>query len=166
MENFPIGFVAPLIWTVVVVLGLFGLFRLFFANIGPTQIAIKELRYIGKRMPAGRVVAGKGEVGIQGDMLKPGLHFIKWLIESLVGQPAELITIANDEMGIVEAIDGAPLPDGRIYAPDVGNNQHQNFQDPIAFLANGGYKGIQLRTLGPGMAYPSLLVPCHQVQSN
>lgn len=137
------------VWVLLIGASLLGLFLLFFRNIGPTQIAIKERRYYGARMPAGRVVAGKGEVGIQGDVLKPGLHFIAWPIESIV-EKAELIDIGNDEMGIVEAIDGAPLPEGRIYAPDVGNNQHQNFQDPIAFLANGGYKGIQLRTLGPG----------------
>src|SRR5258707_12598422 len=30
-------------------------------------------------------------------------------------------------------------------------NAHNNFQDPIAFIKQGGVKGIQLRTLPPGL---------------
>ncbi|HZI48722.1 MAG TPA: SPFH domain-containing protein, partial [Pyrinomonadaceae bacterium] len=44
-----------------------------------------------------------------------------------------------------------PMPPGRIYAPDRAQNAHNNFQDPIAFLKQGGVKGIQLRTLPPGL---------------
>ena len=49
-----------------------------------------------------------------------------------------LIEIGSDEMGIVEAIDGEPLPAGRIFAPDRAQNAHNNFQDPIAFIKEGG----------------------------
>lgn len=119
-------------------------------NVGAQEIAIKERRYIGSKMPPGRVVATEGEVGIQADVLKPGLHLVKWPFESVVRKVA-LIEIGADEMGIVEAVDGEPLPAGRIFAPDRAQNAHNNFQDPIAFIKQGGVKGIQMRTLPPGL---------------
>src|SRR6266508_4276889 len=102
------------------IIGLIALLLLltrFLANVGATEIAIKERRYFGSRMPPGRVVATEGEVGIQADVLKPGLHIIKWPFERVV-KKASLIEIGADEMGVIEAIDGEPLPPGRIFAPD------------------------------------------------
>ncbi len=119
-------------------------------NVGAKEIAIKERRYIGSKMPPGRVVATEGEVGIQADVLKPGLHLLKWPFERVVKKVA-LIEIGSDELGVVEAIDGEPLPAGRIFAPDRAQNAHNNFQDPIAFIKQGGVKGIQMRTLPPGL---------------
>ena len=119
-------------------------------NVGAKEIAIKERRYIGRKMPPGRVVATEGEVGIQADVLKPGLHIIKYPFERVVSK-VPLIEIGADEMGIVEAIDGEPLPPGRIFAPDRAQNAHINFQDPIAFIKEGGVKGIQMRSLPPGL---------------
>src|SRR6185295_2174656 len=122
--------------------------RRIFVNVGAREIAIKERRYLGRRMPPGRVVATEGEVGIQADVLKPGLHLIKWPFEKVVHK-VSLIEIGSDELGVIEAVDGDPMPAGRIYAPDRAQNAHNNFQDPIAFLKQGGVKGIQLRTLPP-----------------
>ena len=119
-------------------------------NVGAKEIAIKERRYFGRKMPPGRVVATEGEVGIQADVLKPGLHLIRYPFEQVVSK-VPLIEIGSDEMGIVEAIDGEPLPPGRIFAPDRAQNAHNNFQDPIAFIKEGGVKGIQMRTLPPGL---------------
>lgn len=139
-----------------VLLGAAGLFLLLFitsrvlVNVRAREIAIKERRYIGRRMPPGRVVATEGEVGIQADVLKPGLHFIKWPFEKVV-RKVPLIEIGPDELGVIEAIDGEPLPPGRIFAPDRAQNAHNNFQDPVAFIKQGGIKGIQLRTLPPGL---------------
>jgi len=61
-----------------------------------------------------------------------------------------LVEIGADELGVIEAIDGEPMPMGSIFAPDRAQNAHNNFQDPIAFIKQGGVKGIQLRTLPPG----------------
>ncbi len=119
-------------------------------NVGAREIAIKERRYVGSRMPPGRVVATEGEVGIQADVLKPGLHLVKWPFEKVV-RKVPLIEIGPDELGVVEAIDGEPMPPGRNFAPDRAENAHNNFQDPIAFIKQGGVKGIQLRTLPPGL---------------
>ncbi|PYT01329.1 MAG: hypothetical protein DMF63_00310 [Acidobacteria bacterium] len=141
-----------------IIIGVIGLIALavlwyivtrFLVNIGATEVGIKERRYLGRRMPQGRVVANAGEVGIQAEVLKPGLHFVPYPIER-VSQKVPLIEIGADELGIIEAIDGEPMPMGSIFAPDRAQNAHNNFQDPIAFIREGGVKGIQLRTLPPG----------------
>jgi uncharacterized membrane protein YqiK len=124
--------------------------RRFLVNVGAREIAIKERRYFGAKMPPGRVVATEGEVGIQADVLKPGLHFINPLTEK-VERKVPLIEIGPDEIGLIEAVDGEPLPPGRIFAPDRAQNAHNNFQDPIAFIKQGGVKGVQLRTVPPGL---------------
>src|SRR5215471_4026878 len=134
----------------VVLIILLVIFRRTFVNVGAREIAIKERRYVGRRMPPGRVVATEGEIGIQADVLKPGLHLIKFPFERIV-RKVPLIEIGADELGVVEAIDGEPMPPARVFAPDRAQNAHNNFQDPIAFIKQGGVKGIQLRTLPPGL---------------
>jgi uncharacterized membrane protein YqiK len=137
-----IGFV--LLIVVIIIL------RRILVNVGAREIAIKERRYFGRKMPPGRVVATEGEVGIQADVLKPGLHLIKYPFERVVNK-VPLIEIGADEMGVIEAVDGEPMPPGRIFATDRAQNAHNNFQDPIAFIKEGGVKGIQMRTLPPGL---------------
>jgi uncharacterized membrane protein YqiK len=121
----------------------------FLVNIGAKEVGIKERRYFGRKMAQGRVVATDGEVGLQADVLKPGLHFVLYPVERVV-QKVPLVEIGADELGVIEAIDGEPMPMGSIFAPDRAQNAHNNFQDPIAFIKQGGVKGIQLRTLPPG----------------
>lgn len=121
----------------------------FLVNIGAKEVGIKERRYFGRKMAQGRVVATAGEIGIQAEVLKPGLHFVFYPIER-VSQKVPLVEIGADELGVLDAIDGEPMPPGRIFAPDRAQNAHNNFQDPIAFITEGGVKGIQLRTLPPG----------------
>ncbi|HZJ47337.1 MAG TPA: SPFH domain-containing protein [Pyrinomonadaceae bacterium] len=151
MDKLDLTYVLPIGFLVFVVLiFLLTFLRRMFVNVGATEIAIKERRYWGAKMPPGRVVATEGEVGIQADVLKPGLHWIKFPFEKVV-RKVPLIEIGADEMGIIEAIDGEPMPPGRIFAPDRAQNAHNNFQDPIAFIKQGGVKGIQLRTIPPGL---------------
>ncbi|MGA9771269.1 MAG: SPFH domain-containing protein [Blastocatellia bacterium] len=143
-------FVPYVVAAVAVLLLFIFILRRFLTNVGAREIAIKERRYFGRKMPPGRVVAIEGEVGIQAAVLKPGLHFINPITEKIV-RKVPLIEIGPDEMGIIEAIDGEPMPPGRIFAPDRAQNAHNNFQDPIAFIKQGGVKGIQLRTVPPGL---------------
>lgn len=151
MPNIDIPSLLPALFGLLVLLILFLIIvRRIFVNVAAKEIAIKERRYLGSKMPPGRVVATEGEVGIQADVLKPGLHLIKWPFEKVV-RKVPLIEIGADEMGIIEAVDGEPMPAGRIFAPDRAQNAHNNFQDPIAFIKRGGVKGIQLRTLPPGL---------------
>jgi len=151
MDKLDLTYVLPVgIVGFVVLIFLLTFLRRMFVNIGAREIAIKERRYWGAKMPPGRVVATEGEVGIQADVLKPGLHWLKFPFEKVV-RKVPLIEIGADEMGIIEAIDGEPMPPGRIFAPDRAQNAHNNFQDPIAFIKQGGVKGIQLRTIPPGL---------------
>jgi uncharacterized membrane protein YqiK len=151
MNNIDIFSILPvLIIAFVLFIVLLVIVRRIFVNVGAREIAIKERRYFGRRMPPGRVVATEGEVGIQADVLKPGLHLIRFPFEKVV-RKVPLIEIGADELGIVEAIDGEPMLPGRIFALDRAENAHNNFQDPIAFIKQGGVKGIQLRTLPPGL---------------
>src|SRR5215212_2421695 len=151
MNNFDITAYLPyiIVGFVLLILVIF-ILRRIFVNVGAKEIAIKERRYFGHKMPPGRVVATEGEVGIQADVLKPGLHLIKWPFEKVV-RKVPLIEVASDELGIIEAVDGDPMPPGGIFALDRAQNAHNNFQDPIAFIKRGGVKGIQLRTLPPGL---------------
>ena len=151
MENIDLVTLIPV--AVVALLALIiviAFIRRIFVNVDAREIAIKERRYLGEKMPPGRVVATEGEVGIQADVLKPGLHLIKFPFERVV-RKVPLIEIGADEMGIIEAVDGEPMSPGRIFAADRAQNAHNNFQDPIAFIKRGGVKGIQLRTLPPGL---------------
>src|SRR5678816_672210 len=151
MNNLDVVSILPLLFLAFVALiVVLIILSKILVNVGAREIAIKERRYFGAKMPPGRVVATEGEVGIQADVLKPGLHVIRYPFER-VERKVPLIEIGADELGIIEAVDGEPMPPGRIFAPDRAQNAHNNFQDPIAFIKQGGVKGIQLRTLPPGL---------------
>src|SRR5689334_12173416 len=151
MQNFDITPLLPgIILAVAALIVLLVIARRYAVNVGAREISIKERRYMDPRMPPERLVPTEGEVGIQADVLKPGVHFIKFPFEKVV-RKVPLIEIGADELGIIEAVDGEPMPPGRIFAPDRAQNAHNNFQDPIAFIKRGGVKGIQLRTLPPGL---------------
>src|SRR6266481_5728502 len=108
-------------------------------NVGAREIAIKERRYLGAKMPPGRVVATEGEVGIQADVLKPGLHLIKFPFERIV-RKVPLIEIGADELGNLEAVDTKPMLSGCMFTPDVAQNVHTKCQDTIAFIKQSGDK--------------------------
>ncbi|MBI1853554.1 MAG: hypothetical protein HYR85_24725 [Planctomycetes bacterium] len=61
---------------------------------------------------------------------------------------------ASDTIGVVTVQDGPPLAPGEIIAPEVqakeGQRDHSYFQDPEAFLALGGRRGMQLQVLTNG----------------
>lgn len=146
------AFINALPWLIpIIILGIGSVFALFkfIVNVGPAEIAVLERRYIGKKLPANRAYAMKGEVGIQAQYLEPGLHFIFWPFE-VVKQKAPFEVIGSHELGVISATDGESMPSGRIYAEDVAGEHHGNFQDPVAFLTHGGIRGKQLRFLTNG----------------
>jgi regulator of protease activity HflC (stomatin/prohibitin superfamily) len=115
-------------------------------NVGGQQVGIVERRFFGTTLPAGRVVAMRNEVGVQARVLSPGLHFMFPFI--YVVTKTEMLVIDEDEVGLIESIDGVPLDPGRIFARRVGG--HDTYQDGQAFLMNGGQKGPQIDILPPG----------------
>lgn len=115
--------------------------------VGGRELAVVERRYFGKMMPQGRVIAQANEVGIQARTLGPGLHF---LIPFLYAAKKYSFTfISENEIGIIESIDGDPVPPGKIFAKVVKG--HNSFQDGENFLRNGGQKGPQIEILPPGV---------------
>jgi regulator of protease activity HflC (stomatin/prohibitin superfamily) len=115
-------------------------------NIGGQQVGIMERRYLGRALPEGRVVAMRGEVGIQAAVLPPGLHFLPPFLFKVT--KGNMILVQDNEVGVVESIDGASLDPGRIFARKVQG--HDTYQDGEAFLRAGGQKGPQIDILAPG----------------
>ena len=114
--------------------------------VGGTQIAVLERRWLGAAMPEGRVVAMSSQVGIQARILGPGLHLLTPFLYKT--DKAPMLTVAENEVGLIESIDGAPVPPGRIFGKALSN--HNLFQDGEAFLTGGGEKGPQVQILPPG----------------
>ncbi len=83
----------------------------------------------GKPLPPGRILAGKGQKGVQEDVLGEGRYFLNpWLFEHEI---RPVVTIPPGKVGLVTAKVGEDLPEGE-------------------FLAAPGQKGIWRNVLGPG----------------
>jgi regulator of protease activity HflC (stomatin/prohibitin superfamily) len=136
MEWFGIGIVAFIVFMFIV---------RGFCLIGPNQVGILTKNMFGKKMPEGQIIARHGEVGVQASTLMPGLYWRMPIIWSFAKVPVVTVDIAS--IGVVESIDGEPLPKGRVLADEVECNQ---FQDAEMFLANHGKKGPQVGILRPG----------------
>ncbi len=125
--------------------------RLFGAVIIPEDgigIVNKKFVLVGKNktLPEGRIVATNGEAGIQADTLAPGLHWGYWPWQYEISIQS-FVAIGPDEIGIIEARDGSPIPAGRVLAKQVDCN---SFQDVRKFLENGGQRGPQIAVVPPG----------------
>ncbi|HWQ61042.1 MAG TPA: SPFH domain-containing protein [Negativicutes bacterium] len=114
--------------------------------VGGNEIAVLERKYFGRPMPQGRVVAQENEIGVQARTLGPGLHFLVPFLYNTRKQQFTLIK--EDEIGLVESIDGNSIPPGKIFGRTVEG--HNTFQDGAAFLANGGEKGPQIPVIPAG----------------
>ncbi len=99
-----------------------------------------------RSLPDGRILATKGEAGIQARALAPGLYWMMWPWQySVTMQP--FTVIPPGKIGLILANDGRELPVGHILATRVDCD---NFQDSIAFLDMGGQKGRQTQILPSG----------------
>lgn len=129
------------------VLALLVLIVLFqsIAIAGGDQFITLERRWFGKPMADGRTVALRNEVGVQARTLGPGFHFLVPFIYKV--KKHRFITISTNQIGLVRAITGLPIPTGQFFGRTVDSNL---FQDGEAFLRNSGEKGPQLAILPPG----------------
>ena len=146
MSEFIAAHLSLVITVAAVVVGLLILAYYSIVIVTGSEMAVMERRWFGKKMPQGRVVAMGNEVGIQARTLGPGLHFLIPFI--YVARKYPFIEIKDGEIGIIEAIDGNPIPPGRIFAQVVEG--HNAFQDGEVFLTNGGQKGPQIQIVPPG----------------
>lgn len=109
------------------------------------QVGIKTKKMFGAKMPQGQIIARNGEIGIQADTLMPGLYWFNpmtWKIEK-----EKVIVIGEEEIGVIESVDGEPIPTGRLLGDAIECN---HFQDARAFLDKSGMKGPQVAILRPG----------------
>lgn len=85
----------------------------------------------GKELPSGRLLAREGEKGLLEEVLPPGKYRLNPELYEV--QIAPEIVIAPKQIGVVRALDGAPLPEGE------GQQ-----------LAEIGQKGVWKKVLPPG----------------
>ena len=142
-------------WWVIPVVVFFAAYRFTFRLFGivivrqdAVGIVNRQWKIFGsdKSLPDGRLVALKGEAGIQADTLAPGIKFGYWPWQYEV-QLRPFITIDEGSIGVVEARDGIPLSAGRVLARQVDCD---SFQNARAFLERGGERGPQLTIIPPG----------------
>ncbi len=126
----------------------FRLFGIVIVRQDAVGIVNKEWKIFGgnKSLPDGRLVALRGEAGIQADTLAPGIKFGYWPWQYEVNL-RPFITIDEGSIGVVEARDGIPLSAGRVLARYVDCD---SFQNARAFLEHGGERGPQLTIIPPG----------------
>jgi len=97
-------------------------------------------------LPAGKIIALKGEAGLQADTLAPGLKFGYWPWQYDV-EISRFLVVPNGQIAIVESCDGKPMAAGHILGRQVASD---DFQDARAFLENGGERGVQMAVIPPG----------------
>lgn len=131
-----------------------------FTVIGKDEIGL-VISVDGNPVPSGKIFAKSvdcnlfqdgeaflkngGEKGTQIHFLPPGIYRINPFLFNVKNESVTII--GENQIGIVESIDGAPIPSGRIFGKVV---ECDLFQDGDAFLKNGGEKGPQIKTLPPG----------------
>ncbi len=148
----------PYRWWVILGIGalfLFLFFRPFVQLLGVVivpedRIGLVTKKFVlfgpNKEIPAGRIVATKGEAGFQAQTLAPGIYFWKWIWQYEIKlQP--FVVIPDGAIGLVMAKDGCELTAGSVLARRVESDMFQNAE---SFLRNGGQKGRQAAYLTPG----------------
>jgi uncharacterized membrane protein YqiK len=115
------------------------------ALIKDSQVGILVKKMFGKKMKEGQIISREGEIGIQAQILMPGLYWripVMWKIHKVP------VTVINPgEIGCVKSVDGYPINPGRLLGDEVECN---SFQDAKLFLENGGKRGPQVGILLPG----------------
>ena len=82
-----------------------------------SEVGILTKRMFGRKMPQGQVVARNGQIGVQADILMPGLYWRIPIIWKIQKEPVtEILPV---EVGIVESIDGRAIPKGRLLGDEI-----------------------------------------------
>jgi regulator of protease activity HflC (stomatin/prohibitin superfamily) len=122
------------------------LFVLGLALVRDNQVGILTRKMTGKPLLPGQIIARNQEIGVLAETLRPGLYWrfpIFWKIEKV-----PVTEIGTDEVGVVESVDGEPLPTGRLLGDAI---ECDSYQDAKRFLEGGGKKGPQVDILRPGV---------------
>ena len=114
-------------------------------TVGANEVGILIKKMTGDKLSEGQIIARNGENGIQAQTLMPGLYWKFWITWDWIKVPVTIIS--PEKIGIVESIDGIPLPSHRLLGDQVESN---SFQDTKKFLDNKGHRGLQIEFLRPG----------------
>jgi uncharacterized membrane protein YqiK len=135
---------------------------LIVANDGDT---IPPDRILGKAVAcndfqdARRFLLGHGEKGRQLSILTTGTYRINTALFEVItcataskhGMSPDLLKLHKvdpDKVGIVTTLDGMPISEGEIAGPIIPD--HDNFQKPQVFMAQGGRRGLQEQVILSG----------------
>ena len=88
-------------------------------------------------------IDGGGERGPQMSIIPQGTYRINPILFRV--EKAPVTDVPDGKIGIITTREGTPLKTGDIAGPEVPN--HNMFQDPMQFVANGGTKGLQEQVL-------------------
>jgi len=124
----------------------------------PTKNTAHLTKKFGSELIDGRVIAINGERGRQSILLQEGWSFNLGIrvLNDIEFVPYEVIP--EGMVGLLTAVDGAPLGKDLFIAPDwvdmfpdsiQRNDIERNMLDPKYFIENGGRKGPQLNVLTP-----------------
>jgi uncharacterized membrane protein YqiK len=130
-------------------------------SVPPGQVGVVEARD-GKPLEPGRVIARSvpcdsfqdgaafiasgGQRGPQMALISAGTYRVNTMLFEV--RLAPVVDVPENKVGIVTTREGQPLAQGEIAGPIVV--KHNMFQDPDAFVANGGCKGLQEQVLLAG----------------
>lgn len=95
----------------------------------------------------GKIIALRGEAGIQADILRGGIHqgYYPWQYRI---HKLPLVCVGEGKIGYVYARDGSPLYPTQTLGRSIDCN---HFQNAAAFLENGGQRGRQRAILREGV---------------
>jgi regulator of protease activity HflC (stomatin/prohibitin superfamily) len=133
-------------WALAPLLVVFGFIMGSSVSVPADQSGV-VVRLIGSPLPAGEIVARHGEQGPQAEVLGPGWHF-GYLPGFYAVELAQVMEIEQGKLGVVTALDGAPMAAGETYAKAWDNPA--DMLDPKTFLEKGGERGPQSTVLTPG----------------
>ncbi|MEZ4524320.1 MAG: SPFH domain-containing protein [Desulfobacterales bacterium] len=154
----------PVVFAIVFLLTGYVFLSAVMFSIDPGHVGVVFSKF--GRTPAveGRFIVEKGEKGYWREVLLPGRHFF-WLAECLwkydiTEEP--MISIESQQIGLVEALDGTPMPPGQILADE------DVIDDKEVFHMGG--KGPRREVLKPGLhpinpkylkvtKYPAVVIP-------
>jgi hypothetical protein len=119
--------------------------------VGSREVGIVTKNFFGPQLQDGRILATRGEVGVQAQVLTPGLHFGYWpFIYSVKSEP--LTEVPAGKIALLETSDGLPLADGQLFAPEWPREQVGQMLDAAYFLTDGqGHRGRQITVLTSGL---------------
>lgn len=118
--------------------------------VGENEVGVVIKNAMGSKLAEGKIIATEGEMGPQASTLPPGWHFWLWPVIFDV-EIHKLVEIGENEVGLLTAADGRPLPTGHVFAPEWDESEFGMMLDAQHFLTSGGgFKGPQTSVLKPG----------------